>query len=178
MYVNKRLIGVVIFLFVFIGPFLILSSPVVPQVPVRMIAISFWAFAVPIAIFWFGIKAQMIRKGGKLYQPQYEDARPKIERNIRVVVIAFGIFYFFVLSLPFAEDLIQLAVGHKLSRTTNAVTYIRYSRRPPSRDIGLSGNNKDYHLFYQTKTLRVGYTYEFVVLPKSRMILDYDDLKR
>jgi hypothetical protein len=169
--------GVIIF-FVLFGPFFILRSPVVPQALVRMIAVSFWAFAMPVAIFWFGIKSRMIRKGGKLYQPQYGDARPKIERNIRFVVIGFGIFYSFVLSLPFAEDLIQVAVGHRLSRTTKAVTYVRHSGRAPSQDIGLSGSDKNYYLFYPSKTLKVGNTYEFVVLPQSRMILDYDDLKQ
>jgi hypothetical protein len=82
------------------------------------------------------------------------------------------------LSLPFAEDLIQVAVGHRLSRTTKAVTYVRHSGRAPSQDIGLSGSDKNYYLFYPSKTLKVGNTYEFVVLPQSRMILDYDDLKQ
>ena len=176
--VNKRPAVVAILIIVLFGPFFILRSPSVPQAPVRMIAISFWAFATPAAIFWFGTKSPMIRKGGKLYQPQYDDLRPKIERNMRLVVIAFGIFYFFVLSLPFAKDLIQVAINHRLSRATKTVTYIRHSGRTPSQDIGLTGSDKNYYLFYPSKALRVGNTYEFVVLPESRVILDYADLNR
>jgi hypothetical protein len=176
--VNKQRAVGVILLFVLFGPFFILRSPVVPQALVRMIAVSFWAFAMPVAIFWFGIKSHMIRKGGKLYEPQYDDVRPKIERNIRFGVIAFGVFYFFVLSLPFAEDLIQVAIGHRLSRITKAVTYIKHTRGALSQDIGLSGSDKNYYLFYPSKTLRVDNTYEFVVLPQSRVILDYGDLTR
>jgi hypothetical protein len=175
--VSKQPVVVAIFLIVLFGPFFILRSPSMPQASVRVIAVSFWALAMPVAIFWFGIKSQMILKGGKLYQPQYDDVRPKIERNMRFVVIAFGIFYFFVLSLPFAKDLIQVAISHRLSRTTKAVTYIRHSGRAPSQDIGLTGSDTNYYLFYPSKTLRVGNTYEFVVLPESRVILDYSDLK-
>ena len=167
---------VVIFLFFLFAPIVILRLPAVSQVVVRMIAVTFWAFAMPMAIFWFGIKSRMIRKGGKLYQPQYDDVRPRIERNIRFALIALCIFYFFVISLPFAKDLIQVAKVRRLLRTSNTVTYIRHSGRAPSQDIGLSGIDKNYYLFYPCKTLKVGKAYEFVVLPRSRLILDYDDL--
>lgn len=174
---KRRVVGVVI-LFVLFAPFVILLSPVVPQTLVRVIVVSLWAFAIPVAIVWFGTKSQMIRKGGKLYQPQYDDVRPHIERNIRFAVIAFGIFYFFVLSLPFAKDLILVVADHKLSRTTAAVTYVRRAPRTVSLDVGLSGSNKNYYLWYPSKALRVGATYEFVFLPQSGVILDYGELKR
>lgn len=162
---------------IMIIPYLVLRSPDVPQALYRIIVISIWAFCAPVAIVWFGLKSQMIRPGGKLYQSQFDDVRPKIERNMRIFVLAFGIFYFFVLTLPFAEDLIQLANSRKLSRITEEVKYI-HSSRGPMQSIGFSRSDKNYYLYYGTKLLRIGGTYEFVVLPRSRALLDYAELKR
>jgi len=162
---------------ILLGPYLFLQSPGVPQALGRTIAVSIWAFCAPAAILWFGLKSQMIRPGGKLYQPQFDDVRPKIERNLRILVMAFGVFYFFILTLPFAEDLIQLGNSQKLLRITEEVKY-RRSGRGPMQSIGLSYRDKSYYLFYGTKLLKVGSAYEFVILPRSRMILDYTEFKR
>lgn len=121
----------------------------------------------------------MIRPGGKLAQPQYADVRPKIERNIRIVVLAFGVFFFFILTLPFSEDLIQLAATQKLLRITEVVRSGHSGYRSgPRLSVSLSGSQKDYTLYYPTKTLNVGDNYEFVVLPRSRVILDYRELAK
>jgi hypothetical protein len=162
---------------ILIGPYLVLLSPDVPQALGRTIAVSIWAFCAPVAIFWFGLKSQMIRPGGKLHQPQFDDVRPKIERNLRILVIAFGIFYFFILTVPFAEDLIQLANSQRLLRIKEEVKYRRFGRGP-MQSIGLSHSDRNYYLFYATKLLRVGGTYEFVVLPRSHVLLDYAEVKR
>jgi hypothetical protein len=162
------------FLSIFIAPYLVLRLPGVPQTLGRTIAVSILLIGGPVAIFWFGLKSQISRPGAKLYQPQFDSVRPRIEWAIRILVLPFGAFFLFVLTLPLGEDLFLLAVGQKPLRITKRVKYTR-SDRPgnPRESIGLSDEDKSYQLYYPTKALRLGDTYEFVVLPRSRMILDY-----
>jgi hypothetical protein len=164
----------VVVLSILIGPYLVLRLPGAPQAPGRGAIVSVLLLGAPIAIFWFGFKSQMIRSGGKLSEPKFDRARPKIELGIRILVVAFGVFFFWSSTLPVAEDLVLLAAGQNLLRITKTMKYSR-SGRPgnPCERIGLSDEDKAYQLCYPTKALRVGDTYEFVVLPRSRMILDY-----
>jgi len=119
----------------------------------------------------------MIRPGGTLLQPQFDRVRQRIEWAIRFVVLAFGVFFFFVLTFPLGKDLLLLTVGQKPLRITRTLEYGRSGGRAgnPVENIGLSDDVKEYQLYYPTKALRVGHKYEFVVLPNSRIILDYGE---
>jgi hypothetical protein len=83
------------------------------------------------------------------------------------------VFFFSVLTLPLGEDLFLLAVDQKPLRIKKTVKYKRYGTRRPSVSLGLSDEDEEYKLYYPTKSLRNGDTYEFVVLPRSRTVLDY-----
>lgn len=159
---------------ILIGPYLVLRLPGAPQASGRGVIVSVLLLGAPVAILWFGFKSQMIRPGGKLSEPKFDRARPKIEVAMRMLLVAFGVIFFWSSTLPFAEDLALIAVGKKPLRITKTVKYMR-SGRPgnPRESIGFSDDDKAYQLYYPTKALRVGDTYEFVVLPRSRMILDY-----
>jgi hypothetical protein len=164
---------------IFVAPYLLLSFPVVPQALGRGIVVSIWLFGFPVAIAWFALKSQMIRPGGKLYQPQFDHVRPKIERNIRILVMAFGVFFAYVATLPFARDLTQLASGEAPIHVTSGVRRIESGyRNPVEKTIAFSEGGKNYYLWYPSKSLQVGRTYAFVVLPRSRIILDYHELSR
>jgi len=163
----------VAFLSILIGPYLVLRLPGVPQALGRAVAVAILLFGAPVAIIWFGLKSQMIRPGAKLYDPQFDSVRPRIELVIRILVLAFGVFFFFVLTIPLGEDLFLLAVGQKPLQVMKTVKYKRYGNRGPSVSIGLSDEGEEYKLYYPTKSLRNGDTYEFVVLPRSRTVLDY-----
>jgi hypothetical protein len=159
---------------ILIGPYLVLRLPGAPQVPTRGAIVSVQLLFAPVAILWFGLKSQMIRPGGTLSEPKFDRARPRIELGLRILVVAFGVFFFWIVTLPVAEDLVLLAAGQNLLRITKTVKYRRFgSRGNPRVSIGLSDEDKAYDLYYPTKVLRLGETYEFVVLPRSRMILDY-----
>ena len=161
------------FISVFIGPYLVLRLPGVPQTLGRAVAMSVLLLGAPVAIIWFGLKSQMIRPGAKLYEPQFDRVRPRVELLTRILVLAFGVFCFFVLTLPLGEDLLLLAVGQKPLRVMKTVKYKRYGSRGPMVSIGLSDEDEEYKLYYPTKDLRNGDIYEFVVLPRSRTVLDY-----
>ena len=165
----------VVVLSILIGPYLVLRLPGAPQVPARGAMVSVLLLAAPVAISWFGFKSQMIRPGAPLAEPKFDKVRPKIELGLRILVVAFGVFFFWIMTVPVAEDLVLLAAGQNLLRITKTVKYYRRSgsRGYPSIRIGLSDEDKTFELYYPSKPLRVGETYEFVVLPRSRMILDY-----
>jgi len=159
---------------ILIGPYLLLRLPGAPQASSRGTIVSVLLISAPVAILRFALKSQMIRPGGNLDQPKFDTVRPKIEMGLRALVVVFGVFFFWGLTLPVAEDLVLLSAGQNLFRITKTVKYMR-SGRPgnPRESIGLSDEDEPYQLYYPTKALRVGDTYEFVVLPRSRMILDY-----
>lgn len=162
-----------IILLAFVAPYLFLHLSGVAPTVVRIATISLFAFGGPIAILWFGLKSQMIRPGGKLYQPKFDGVRPQIERNMRILVLAFGCFVLYFLTLPFGIDLFRLATGEKPLRIMETVTHESRSFRSPVLSVSFSDEAKDYELFYPTKPLLAGHTYQLVVLPRSRLILDY-----
>jgi hypothetical protein len=146
----RWLVAVVIFL----APYLILSSSRVPQELGRGIIVSIWLFCFPVAISWFALKSQMIRPGGKLYQPRFDDVRPTIERNIRILVMAFGVFFVYFATLPFARDLIQLASGEAPLQITSQVKLQESGyRNLVEKTIGLSQGGKNYYLWYPSKSI-------------------------
>jgi hypothetical protein len=164
---------------IFVAPYLVLSFPAVPQALGRGIIVSIWLFGFPVAVAWFVLKSRMIRPGGKLYQPQFDDVRPKIERGIRILAMAFGVFFAYVATLPFARDLTQLASGEAPIHVTSEVTRKESGyRNLVEETITFSAGGKNYYLWYPSRSLRVGRTYAFVVLPRSRIILDYRELGR
>ena len=89
-------------------------------------------------------------------------------------MLSFGVFFFVVLTLPFVEDLLLLVGGEKPAQITGTLRYARRgSRGPVVEKIALSDENEEYTVYYPTKSLERGDKYEFTVLPRSRIILDY-----
>lgn len=152
----------------------------VPQALVRGVAVSMWLFGFPVAAVWFALKSQMIRPGGKLYRPESDSVRPTIERNIRIIVLAFSVFVVYVETLPLAHDLIALYDHRAPVRISKQVKSIDrgYRNMGIEETISFSDGGKSSYLWYPTTVLRSGSTYDFVVLPQSRMILDYHELTR
>ena len=175
------MIRLLVFIAIVFLPRLILSLFSVPQALVRGVTVSTLVLLCPVAIAWFGLKSQMIRPGGKLYQPKFDSVRPKIERNIRILVLAFGVFFVYFLTLPVTHDLIELHASQTPIRVTETVRRVDsgYRTMGIEETVSFSESAKDgYLLWYPTKPIRVGSTYEFVVLPKSRTILDYAELPK
>jgi hypothetical protein len=95
---------------VLVIPFVIVSLPGLPQWLGRTIATSILLFSFTVGVFWYGLspRTKMILPSGKFSQPQYDSLRPSIERNIRVLVVLFGVFIFYYLTFPFSMDLARL----------------------------------------------------------------------
>jgi hypothetical protein len=165
-------------LLLFVVPFIVLSIPGLPHWMGRVIGISIFIFFMTIGSFWYGLSPTtvMIRPGAKLARPEFDSIRPHIERGMRATVIIFAVFFLVVVTRPFTMDLIQLARGGKP---------VEITARPVAKQVPLFGiwfveqsvrfvrGDKDYSLFYSSQPLRVGEEYEFIVLPRSRLILDF-----
>jgi hypothetical protein len=121
----------------------------------------------------------MILPSGKLSQPQYDSVRPTIERNIRVLVVLFGAFFSYYITFPFSIDFARLVGGETPLKMTGIVR----GRSVPllglwfvEQSVRIFPETKaKYYLYYSWRPLRVGETYEFVVLPHSRVIIEFHE---
>jgi hypothetical protein len=169
------------FVLIFVIPFVVLIVPGVPQWLGRTIATSILIFSFTVGVFWYGLssKTKMIVSPGKLSQPQYDSARPLIERNIRIIVVLFGAFFFYYLTFPFSVDLATLIGGKTPLRISGMVR----TKSVPlfgvwfiEQSVMISPETKvKYQLYYSWDPLRVGETYEFLVLPRSRVIIEFHE---
>jgi hypothetical protein len=169
-----------LFLFLFLVlPYIIVSLPGVPQWFGRTIATSMFIVLMPAFMLWYGLspRTKMIGASGKLSQPQYDSVRPTIEKNIRVFFVLVGVVSFVYLTVPFGTDLVRLMGDEKPLNITGAVK----DKSVPlfglwflNQAVHISQETKvKYNLYYSWKPLRVGETYQFVVLPRSRVILEF-----
>jgi hypothetical protein len=179
---EKRFFWAIAVFFIFVIPVVAVNLQPVPLWLGRATAVSSFTFFLTVAIFWFGLdpKTRMIM-GGRLAQPELDRERKKIEIGIRIAVVVFGVFFFWLDAFPLASDLIHLLKGEARTTFTAKVAY-----RTTALGGVLLGENSvrlvpggdSYYAFYNwTKPLRVGESYEFVVLPRSRMILDFRGVK-
>jgi len=163
---------------VFILPAVIVSVRSIPVTIGRTIAVSSFFFFLPIAILVYGLnpKTRMILPAGKFSEPRYDKARQKIELAIRLCVVLFGIFVLVTDTLPFTTDLIHRATGEKPTEFTATVTDTSAGLGAVlvgKRSVRFSPRDDSYYLLYCWSQLKIGHTYEFSVLPRSRMILDF-----
>lgn len=178
-YGKNRSYWVLAILFFFALPIVAVNLPGISIWLGRTIAVSSFTFFMSVAIFWFGLspKTKMITGKGGLADRKYDNARPKIELGIRIAVVAFGILFLVYKTLPLASDLAHLAAGEKPTRLTATITYRTSSFGGVllgERSVQFARGGQSYYLFYSwTSTLRVGESYEFTVLPRSRLILDF-----
>jgi hypothetical protein len=172
----------VFLILVLVVPFVLVALPGIPQWLARTTATSVFLAVMTGGVFWYALssKTQMIRSSGKLSQPQYDDVRPTIERNIRVVVLLFGVFCCIYLIFPLMVDVGRLMGGAKPQRTTDVVKEksvplfglwfleqsVRLSQEPKTK----------YALYFCWEPLQARGKYEFLILPRSRVIVEFREV--
>src|SRR5258708_6423142 len=164
-----------LFIIIFVMPYILVYSPGIPRWLGRTAATSLLVFLITVCIFWFAIspKSKVIGDSGKFSEPQFAKVRPKIERGIRMTAVAFGILLCLTKTFPLAADLARLTVDRKPTKLRGMVL----DRSTPflgvlllAGSVRLSRKESSYYLLYSRKQPRVGESYEFVVLPRSRFI--------
>jgi len=165
--------------FLFVLPLMMVSPSWIPPWVGRAAAVSSFTFFATIAVFWRGLspKSKMIR-GGRLSESRFDNVRPKIERGMRLLVVAFGFLLSFYVALPLALDLFHLAGGEK---PTTITAVVKYKSVPLGgiwfvhQSVRFTRDAVSYSLFYSWKPLQVGSSYQFTLLPRSREILDFHE---
>jgi hypothetical protein len=170
--------GLILFFLIFVIPFGLVFLPDVSQASSRLVGVSLFIFSMTGAIFWFALspKSKIIRPGGKLNQPQFDGSRQQIERGIRIVIVLFGLWLFFTLTIPFARDLLVFVNGTKpvvVAGTTVEQTAPFLGLWFLEQSVKTSKDGTSLLLFYSLQPLHVGQKYEFTVLPRSGVVLDF-----
>jgi hypothetical protein len=167
----------------FIVPYLVIALPGIPRWCERLIAVSLFLIVTTALVFWVGIdpKLRIIPATARIRGPEFDGIRPKIELGVRLLLLGFGIFVLLFTTWPLLQDLAHLSFGERPTQITRA---------PESRSVPLFGawfvvqfvtfspNERSYSLWYSLEPLQIGESYELVVLPRSRMILDFHAHKR
>jgi|HubBroStandDraft_2_1064218.scaffolds.fasta_scaffold83564_2 hypothetical protein len=165
------------FFLLFVFPYWLLSLHTFQQWVSRAIAVSLFLTLMISATFWYGLssKTRMIMPGGRLSQPQFDDFRPQMEKRIRIFIVLFGVFACIVMGIPFARDLIQLSSTRepiRITATTVDKSVPLFGLWFLEQSVRISRPGLEYHLFYSLQPLLVGQKYEFLILPRSRVILE------
>lgn len=166
---------------VFVLPYVLLILPGIPRWLGRTVAVTLFVFLLSVCVFWFGVspKSKIIHESGKLSQPQYDKVRPKIELGIRAAIVFLGVLFCFTATYPLALDLAHLAVDRKPTIFVGTVV----DRSTPfmgvlllAGSVRLSRVGPSYYLLYSRAQPHLGESYEFLVLPRSRFIVDFRSL--
>ena len=176
--VVKYIYWMIAMFFVFVLPLVVVNVDAFPAWQGRAIAVSSLLFFFTVAIFWYGLNpnTKMIRGGG-LAEPRFDKIRPRIELGIRAAVVLFGVFFAVFNTFPLAADLVHLAKGEppvRRAATVQSRTSALGGVLLGQSSVRLADPGQSFYIFYNwSKPLRVGESYEFVILPRSRMILDF-----
>ena len=145
----------------------------------RILIMALLLPSVNVWILWYGInpKTKMMNP-----DPQFDKNRRRHELEGRIVIVVFGLFLAFWMTLPLLGDLIGLACGQKLVTGTNVVALHEVGGTSDwafyqSVEFSDKGKVEAYtFVFFPTRTM-AGRTYDFIALPRTHLILDCHESK-
>lgn len=121
---------------------------------------------------------KLVSVGPKLRRPEFDDIRPRMERNLRLFVLVIGVFVFFAITLRLVEDVGHLCVGEKPAQVTAAPQSVStiFGAWYLVQFVNLGQGKRMATLLYSSKLLQKGRNYEFVVLPRSQILLAFHEI--
>jgi hypothetical protein len=165
-------------------PYALIYLLPLPRWQTRTMASACLVIGISIGGCWFGLAGRMIRPGGRLSLPRYADSLPRINASIRVLVTGFAALFTFTISFPFLSDLVALVSTGRPTVLTSEIdavagTFLALPFLKESVYIrqGMVTDTHSYTLLYSFERIRPGLQYELCVLSRSRIILDFRDLK-
>jgi hypothetical protein len=178
----SRRVRIFFLLMVFVVPYPLIYLSGLPHWVGRLIADLIFVSALTVGVFAYSLssKVNMILQGGKLARPEFAHVRPKVEMGIRILGVAFGLFFTLYITVPFAADLATVVrtkapvrISTQVRASSGLLVFFRQS-------VYLQGpygpRNRSYALLYSLDPMHSG-RYEVSVLPRSRMVVDYVELK-
>jgi hypothetical protein len=160
-------------------PYLLLSVPGVPPPLGRTIGASILCLGAASFFILGGLvpKLKLISVGPKLRRPEFDDIRPMLERRLRLIAIGLGVFMLF-LARPLVVDVVHLCKGERpvqiveIPRSTSSVFGLWFL----VQFVNVSPSEPSHTLIYSVSPIRAGRKYEFLLLPRSHLILDFHEL--
>jgi hypothetical protein len=157
--------GIYSILALFIMPYVLIYFPGVPRRISRLVAVSAWLLLVTSGVLWFGFNLDL----------KIVETDSRVDLVFHVLAVAFGIWVFTALVVPLATDIREVATGKELTRFRRVVSDERAPSRAPICLVRFSPGESRYYLWFPIIIPEAGHSYEFEVLPKSRLILDFRD---
>ena len=149
----------------FLMPYVLTYFPGLPRRFGRVIALSFMALAATAVAFWFGCNLDL----------HVIKTNSNLDVIIHIISISFGIWLCVVMLYPLAIDVERLIINKESTRFRRIVSDRRVPNRAPICLVRFSGGGPSYYLWFAVGLPEVGQVYNFEVLPKSRVILDFRD---
>lgn len=146
----------------------------------RMVGLSIVIpFSAP-AILWYALnpKSIFLRKGAKLHKPELSKVKAHVTLIMRITLVILALILLWGIVVPFASDLIEFVGGQKPVVVRGIVSTVQTPfplLEFISQEIVLEekGTTTSYRFFYPLRPeLRKGATYELIILPKSRIVLE------
>jgi hypothetical protein len=156
-----------------------------PEWLARFVAITGFSLVAPIAILVFGltIEAKIAGGGGYFAKPRPERNGKNIVFVYRAIIVIFGLFMFYVGTIPTLYDAFQLTRqgGIYLKQIQGRVTNnsspfgMYFFSQGLKVEIQKGEKNENCEAIFLPRHANLGQTYKFLIAPKSGMVLDYEN---
>ncbi len=164
---------------VLFGPFLIISA-VEPEWVGRLVGISMWRIAAPLALLWIAFRFAFTKKIDYPYDASWVYKRygkEVVDGILRVGAVALAVVFFIIMTPPFLKDVLLVMkdeapltrVGFVATTSqgkgliTEYITLDKYAGTP---------DNSFSAWYFPPRHIMQGNTYEFLYLPNTHEILE------
>ena len=147
----------------FVGPNVLVYFPGMPRRLGRAIAVPLFFVSVTSGLFWFALDPNI----------KFANTESEIDLVFHLIAVALGIWVCIAILLPLAADIKTIVVGEKPTRFRRVVSDIRAIKGGLVSLVRFSEGEPSYYLYFPIMQPEVGHCYEFEVLPRSRVILDF-----
>lgn len=157
------------------GPRLVFRQ--MPEWPARLLVMTVLVTGVPVSAAIAGLNSnvELIKPGAKLNRAGMEGRKRASVWVIRVLAVAFSIFFVWQVTWPFGLDLVELA-GRGGPETVSGLVARNGAFLILRQSINLVRDGrtelKSYALFFSFTVPKAGMAYRFQVMPRSRVILE------
>ena len=173
-----------IILIAFVSPLLSFVF-IKPEWLARFVATTGFSIVAPIAILVFGltIKAKIAGGSGYFAKPRPEKTGRNIVFFWRALIVIFGLFMFYVGTIPTLYDAFQLTrqgeiylkqvKGRVVENSSPSGMY--FLHQGLAVEIKKGEQYENFNAIFLLRHANLGQTYTFLIAPKSRMVLDFEN---
>lgn len=169
--------GFILAIVIVVLPYALLAIPGIPPWLGRLLGACILVFGGTLLFFLAGLVPELglSSVGPKLRRPEYDAIRPTMEKRLRFIFIGFGLLICFFVTFPVANDLIRMCAGQKPMRITETVhsTSTLFGAWFLVQFVDFPSGAGSDTLLYSVTPLRANTGYQFLILRRSHLILDF-----